>query len=241
MARRSGSENCARVFTRSRRLIRLRGSVRCIFPGDPPLPAASAASPAGGRRVRRRACTRLPNHRIAESAQWLRFPRTTSSAPVRPAACWRIACQPFVAGSLPRSRNRPRLDQGASRRRVWWPIRRSAWGLKPGLNNRRLAWPRGKLVGGTSCMATASIYMRGTREDFDTWRDAGNPGCRWAPALQAGGASDLHGVSGELRASLRSTSRTRRRRRCCRPRATSASRSTTISTARRREASVMSS
>uniref|UniRef100_T1PFB8 GMC oxidoreductase n=1 Tax=Musca domestica TaxID=7370 RepID=T1PFB8_MUSDO len=35
-------------------------------------------------------------------------------------------------------------------------------------------WPRGKMLGGTNCM-NAMIYARGTRADFDDWRDRGNP------------------------------------------------------------------
>ncbi len=79
---------------------------------------------------------------------------------------------------------------------------------EPGLNNRRLAWPRGKLVGGTSCI-NGHVYMRGTREDFDGWRDAGNPGWGWDDVLphfkrtesHFRGESELHGAGGELRVS----------------------------------------
>ncbi len=38
------------------------------------------------------------------------------------------------------------------------------------LLGRRLYWPRGKVVGGSSSI-NAMIYIRGHRLDFDTWRD----------------------------------------------------------------------
>jgi choline dehydrogenase len=46
---------------------------------------------------------------------------------------------------------------------------------QPRLGGRRLYWPRGKMIGGCSSM-NAMIYIRGQRGDFDSWRDAGNPG-----------------------------------------------------------------
>jgi choline dehydrogenase len=43
---------------------------------------------------------------------------------------------------------------------------------------RRLHWPRGKVVGGSSCL-NAAIYVRGAAADFDHWAYVGNPGWRW--------------------------------------------------------------
>jgi choline dehydrogenase len=43
------------------------------------------------------------------------------------------------------------------------------------LNGRRLYWPRGKMLGGSSSM-NAMVYIRGRRSDFDSWAAAGNIG-----------------------------------------------------------------
>lgn len=114
------------------------------------------------------------------------------------------------------------LEAGADRNNIWTKIPagvprvvadpKISWSYQsepePGLNNRRLAWPRGKLVGGTSCI-NGHVYMRGTREDYDGWRDAGNPGWGWDDVLphfkrtecHHRGESELHGASGELHVS----------------------------------------
>ena len=42
-------------------------------------------------------------------------------------------------------------------------------------NNRRLAWPRGRVLGGSSCL-NAMIWVRGAPEDFDTWAYLGADG-----------------------------------------------------------------
>jgi choline dehydrogenase len=43
------------------------------------------------------------------------------------------------------------------------------------LNGRRLYWPRGKTLGGSSSI-NAMIHMRGARANYDGWRDMGNEG-----------------------------------------------------------------
>lgn len=46
---------------------------------------------------------------------------------------------------------------------------------EPGLQNRRIAFPRGKVHGGSSAI-NAMTYIRGHRGCFDRWKDLGNAG-----------------------------------------------------------------
>jgi choline dehydrogenase-like flavoprotein len=48
----------------------------------------------------------------------------------------------------------------------------------PGLQGRSLAYPRGKVIGGSSAI-NAMIYMRGQAADYDGWRRLGLPGWGW--------------------------------------------------------------
>jgi choline dehydrogenase len=76
---------------------------------------------------------------------------------------------------------------------------------EPELNNRRLAWPRGRVLGGTSSI-NGLIYIRGQKEDFELWRQMGNVGWSYADVLpyfrraenQEHGANEYHGKSGPL-------------------------------------------
>ena len=74
---------------------------------------------------------------------------------------------------------------------------------QPALAGRRLAWPRGRMLGGSSSM-NAMIYIRGAAADYDGW---GIPGWTYRDLLpyflraedNARGASAYHATGGPLR------------------------------------------
>jgi len=76
----------------------------------------------------------------------------------------------------------------------------------PGINGRQLGYPRGKVMGGSSSI-NGMIYMRGQRQDYDGWRDLGNPGWGWDDVLPIfkgmqdhhAGSSQWHGAGGQWR------------------------------------------
>jgi len=76
---------------------------------------------------------------------------------------------------------------------------------EPHLNGRRIFNPRGKVLGGSSSI-NGLVYIRGQREDFDGWRDAGNPGWGFDELLpyfkraenQTRGPDQFHGTLGPL-------------------------------------------
>jgi choline dehydrogenase len=78
----------------------------------------------------------------------------------------------------------------------------------PGLNGRSLAWPRGKVLGGSSSL-NGLLYVRGQPEDYDRWRQMGCEGWGWDDALplfkraedQEQGADEHHGAGGPLKVS----------------------------------------
>lgn len=77
---------------------------------------------------------------------------------------------------------------------------------EPGLNGRKLAYPRGKVLGGSSAI-NAMIYMRGQARDYDGWRQMGLTGWGWDDVLPVfmkhedheRPPNDLHGQGGEWR------------------------------------------
>ena len=87
---------------------------------------------------------------------------------------------------------------------------RTDWGYRtreePGLNGRALSYPRGKVLGGCSSI-NGMIYMRGQAQDYDHWRQLGNPGWGWDDVLPLFRKSEdhhslngpFHGQGGELR------------------------------------------
>ena len=65
-------------------------------------------------------------------------------------------------------------------------MKRYDWGYssepEPYLNNRRLACPRGKVIGGSSSI-NGMVYVRGHAMDFDHWDEAGAEGWSYADVL----------------------------------------------------------
>ena len=112
------------------------------------------------------------------------------------------------------------LEAGGTDNWIWYHIPagylfaignpRSDWMFRtesePGLNGRSLAYPRGKVIGGSSAI-NAMISMRGQAADYDGWRSLGLQGWAWQDVLPAFkrledhflGASEHHGSSGEFR------------------------------------------
>ena len=87
------------------------------------------------------------------------------------------------------------------------------WGFQtepePNLNNRRLAAPRGKVIGGSSSI-NGMVYVRGHAHDFDNWAELGATGWSYADVLPYykrmenwtsnghGGDADWRGTAGPL-------------------------------------------
>ena len=86
------------------------------------------------------------------------------------------------------------------------------WGFwtepEPQLENRKLWWPRGKGLGGSSSI-NGMIYIRGHARDYDQWRQMGLTGWGYSEILPyfkraedfEGGADAYHGAGGPLHVS----------------------------------------
>lgn len=79
---------------------------------------------------------------------------------------------------------------------------------EPGMNGRRIYWPRGKTLGGSSSI-NGLIYIRGQHEDYDAWVAAGCDGWSHDAVLpyfvrsegNQRGAMPGHGADGPLKVS----------------------------------------
>jgi choline dehydrogenase len=111
------------------------------------------------------------------------------------------------------------LEAGGSDRTLWIQVpigygrtffdRRVNWmydtEASPGLGGRSSYWPRGRVIGGSGSI-NAMVHVRGRPEDFDDWRDLGNPGWGFADVLpyfrrsedHDGGETPYHGAGGPM-------------------------------------------
>jgi len=77
-----------------------------------------------------------------------------------------------------------------------------------GIAGRKLQWPRGKVLGGSSSL-NGLLYVRGQAEDYDRWEKLGNKGWSFKEVLpyfkksedQERGANQYHGIGGPLKVS----------------------------------------
>ena len=101
------------------------------------------------------------------------------------------------AGGLLMLRDKPKFHN--------WAFHTTA---QKGLNNRKGYQPRGKALGGSSAI-NAMIYIRGQKEDYDSWANEGNDGWSWNEVLpffkkaenNENGSTKFHGNIGPLEVS----------------------------------------
>jgi choline dehydrogenase len=75
----------------------------------------------------------------------------------------------------------------------------------PTLSDRKIYWPRGKVLGGSSAI-NGLVHIRGDRRDFDHWKCLGNDGWGWDDVLpyfkrsehNSRGADEFRGAEGPL-------------------------------------------
>jgi choline dehydrogenase len=80
-----------------------------------------------------------------------------------------------------------------------------ASGPEPHLGGRRVYWPRGKVLGGSSAI-NGMVYIRGLPSDYDQWRQMGNEGWSFDDCLpyfrrmegHVLGDDELHGAAGPV-------------------------------------------
>src|SRR5579872_2094561 len=87
--------------------------------------------------------------------------------------------------------------------------KRLTWGFKaeadPGTNGRAIAYPRGRVLGGSSSI-NGLIYIRSQPEDYDHWAQLGNRGWGWDDVLPffkraenwTGETAEIHSRTGYL-------------------------------------------
>ena len=76
---------------------------------------------------------------------------------------------------------------------------------EPNMDDRKMSWPRGKVLGGTSSI-NGMVYIRGQHEDYDHWHSLGNSGWSYEEVLpyfkraehKAEGGNEYHGHGGPL-------------------------------------------
>lgn len=76
---------------------------------------------------------------------------------------------------------------------------------QPNLNQRKIFWPRGRMLGG-SFIFNGMVYIRGNASDYDNWSKNGNDGWSYSDVLPAfkkserfcEGANPFHGSNGLL-------------------------------------------
>lgn len=119
-------------------------------------------------------------------------------------------CKVLLIEAGPRDRNPfihmpAGLARLANNRRLNWNYLTAP---EPALNDRRLWWPRGKVLGGSSSI-NAMCYVRGVPADYDDWAADGAEGWDWRGVLpyfrrserNSRGGDALHGGDGPLHVS----------------------------------------